>query len=352
MSSVPSAARALVLQGAGKTAVVNAPIPAIDENEILVKVIAVALNPTDWKHIDDLGKPGSIAGCDFSGYVARIGTKVTNVAVGDHVAGFTHGGMYTDRGAFAEYTKVSGDLVWKVPKDTVTHEEASTFGCALWTAVQALFHPKRLNLLTPPNKVEDDHWVFVYGGSSSVGLFAVQLLHLAGYRVVTVASPKNWELLKSLGADAIFDYKDPEAVNKIRELTKDSLHAVLDTISIAESQVFCVKTLGPGAGKVVILRPIEPAAQALRSDVTIQFVLIYTALGREFDMIIPWPKSPEDKQQLVDFLKTLPGFVSRGVIKSNPVKVVGSGFEGIETGLNILREGKNSGEKLVVRISS
>lgn len=81
-------------------------------------------------------------------------------------------------------------------------------------------------------------------------------------------------------------------------------------------------------------------------------VLIYTALGREFNMIIPWSKSPEDKQQLVDFLKTLPDFVSRGVIKPNPVKVVGSGFEGIEAGLNILREGKNSGEKLVVCISS
>ena len=51
------------------------------------------------------------------------------MAVGDHVAGFTHGGTYTDRGAFAEYTKVSGDLVLKVPKDTLTHEDASTLAC-------------------------------------------------------------------------------------------------------------------------------------------------------------------------------------------------------------------------------
>ncbi len=49
MSSVPSTVKALVLQGAGKTAVVDVPMPIIDDDEILVKVIAVALNPTDWK---------------------------------------------------------------------------------------------------------------------------------------------------------------------------------------------------------------------------------------------------------------------------------------------------------------
>ena len=79
--------------------------------------------------IDEYSAPGLISGCDFSGYVVKAGSKVNNVVVGDHVAGFTHGGTYTDRGAFAEYTKVSGDLVLKVPKDTLTHEEASTLAC-------------------------------------------------------------------------------------------------------------------------------------------------------------------------------------------------------------------------------
>ncbi|KAI0089332.1 GroES-like protein [Irpex rosettiformis] len=349
--SIPEIMKASVIQADHKTAVVEIPIPAIDEDEILVKVVAVALNPTDWKHIDNFGKPGAISGCDFSGYVAKVGGKVENVVVGDHVAGFTHGGVYTDRGAFAEYTRVSGDLVWKVSENTLTHEEASTFGCGLWTAVQALFHPTRLNLVAPPNKAKDEEWIFVYGGSTSVGLFAIQLLHRAGYKVVTVASPKNWDLLKSLGADAVFDYKDPEAVNKIKQLTNDSLHAALDTIAISESQVFTVKALGPGAGKVIVILPVQSAAETLRSDITMKFVLIYTALGREFHMYTPWPKSLEDKEQMVDFLRKFPHFVSSGQIKSNPIRPVEGGIDGIVAGLDVLRQGKNSGEKLVVRIS-
>lgn len=92
-----------------------------------------------------------------------------------------------------------------------------------WTAVQGLFHPARLGLVEPPEKVSRETWVFVYGGSSrstlislwgttdlkysqgSVGQFAIQLLHAAGYKVVTVSSKHNFDLCKSLGADAVFD---------------------------------------------------------------------------------------------------------------------------------------------------
>lgn len=75
--------------------------------------------------------------------------------------------------------------------------------------MQALFHPTRLGLVEPPSKVEKEEWVLVYGGAGSVGQFAVQLAHLAGYKVVTTASPKNHELLKSYGADAVFDVRFP-----------------------------------------------------------------------------------------------------------------------------------------------
>ncbi len=80
--------------------------------------------------MDLMGNVGTISGTDFSGYVAKVGSKVDNLAVGDHVAGFTHGGFYKDRGAYAEFTKVSADLVWKVPENSLTHEQAATFGCA------------------------------------------------------------------------------------------------------------------------------------------------------------------------------------------------------------------------------
>jgi NADPH:quinone reductase-like Zn-dependent oxidoreductase len=77
------------------------------------------------------------------------------------------------------------------------------------TAFQALFGAKELGLTqrfdSAPAKGADDTWVFIYGGSSGVGQFGIQLAKLSGYKVVTVASPRNHEFVKGLGADAVFD---------------------------------------------------------------------------------------------------------------------------------------------------
>ena len=73
---------------------------------------------------------GTIVGCDFAGTIAQVGKNVTALSVGDRVAGFTQGSTWNDVGAFAEYTRASWDLVWKVPSGALTTEQAVTFGCA------------------------------------------------------------------------------------------------------------------------------------------------------------------------------------------------------------------------------
>lgn len=75
------------------------------------------------------------------------------------------------------------------------------------TAFQVLYGPRTLCLIQPGAAIppEADTWIFVYGGSSSVGQYLVQLAKLSGYRVATVASPRNHELLETLGADLILD---------------------------------------------------------------------------------------------------------------------------------------------------
>ena len=71
----------------------NLPIPKVREEWIVVKVVAVALNPTDWMHVDRLDKKGLIIGCDYAGVVEEVGSAVTNgLKKGDRVAGWTHGG--------------------------------------------------------------------------------------------------------------------------------------------------------------------------------------------------------------------------------------------------------------------
>lgn len=107
----------------------------------------------------------------------RVGAAVSSPAVGEHVAGFVHGGTYADRGAFAEYVKTGADLCWAVPEGTLSHEEAATMGCGYWTAVQVLFHPSRLGLVEIPERVQREEWVLVYGGSGQSALCRLQHEH-------------------------------------------------------------------------------------------------------------------------------------------------------------------------------
>ena len=62
--------------------------------------------------------------------MVQKGENVTTYKTGDRVAGFVQGGTYTDRGAYAEHVKTNADLAWKIPDETVSDEEAATFGCA------------------------------------------------------------------------------------------------------------------------------------------------------------------------------------------------------------------------------
>ena len=102
--------------------------------------------------------------------------------------------------------------------------------------------------------------------SAGVGLSAIQLAHISGYKVVTTASPRNFALVQSLGADAVFDYRDPEVVNKIKAATGNSIKSALDTISEKESLRITADSIGSQGGKVVVLLPPSPEVTS-RKDV-------------------------------------------------------------------------------------
>lgn len=85
--------KAIVIQGPGKARVaIDVPLPTATRDFLRIKTIAVALNPSDWKHIDFRADKGAIVGVDYAGYVEEIGPEVKRAfKVGDRVAGFTHG---------------------------------------------------------------------------------------------------------------------------------------------------------------------------------------------------------------------------------------------------------------------
>ena len=120
-------------------------------------VMCLSQNPTDWKHVDEYSPEEAMIGVDFSGEIVQIGpNQTTRRRVGDKGSGITHGSLYADRGAFAEYTKAYSQLLFLVP-DTLSMPEASTFGIPWTTALQAIVHEQKHEW--PPAKVDSDTWV-------------------------------------------------------------------------------------------------------------------------------------------------------------------------------------------------
>jgi NADPH:quinone reductase-like Zn-dependent oxidoreductase len=100
--------------------------------------------------------------------------------------------------------------------------------------------------------------LLIWAGSTGVGMYAIKLCTLAGYRVVTTCSPHNFDLVQSLGASAVFDYKDPNAPEKIKTWVKDQgigpLRKGLDNISENGSLEIVASCFADGQGELAILR--------------------------------------------------------------------------------------------------
>ncbi|KAK3369373.1 chaperonin 10-like protein [Lasiosphaeria ovina] len=343
--------KAIKIVSKGKAEIQDVPVPALRDDYVLVKVKAVALNPTDWKHIDFAGPAGATSGCDFAGVVEEIGPKVTKAwKKGDRIAGFVHGGNQSqlEDGGFAEYLVAKGDLWLKIP-DGVSDEDASTLGVGITTVGQALYRSLKLPL--PGASTKADVPLLIYGASTATGTLAVQFARLSGCsNIVATSSPANFELIKSLGADAVFDYKDPECAAKIRAHTAAApLGLALDCIGDQASTDVCAAALGPAGG---VITSLTAQGKSAREDVTVQFTLGYAVIGEPFRLgpAMDVPAKPEEFEFGKKFWALAEKLLAEGRIRVHPVQVGEGGLEGVFEGLQAMREGKVSGKKLVYRI--
>ncbi len=133
--------KAIVIKSRGNASLVSdSLVPGLRDDYILVKTVAVAINPTGWQHIDGEGPLGGTVGCDYAGTVVAVGPNVNkSFAKGDRVCGFIHGsnGDNHEDGAFAEYVTAKGDLQIPIPNG-MSFEEAATLGVGMYDAGQPL----------------------------------------------------------------------------------------------------------------------------------------------------------------------------------------------------------------------
>jgi NADPH:quinone reductase-like Zn-dependent oxidoreductase len=162
------------------------PIPRLRDDYILVKTIAVALNPADWQDLDEPFRPGttrSLLGIDAAGIVIEVGKSVTkSFKKGDRIAGCSHGAndLEPEDGTFAEYIVVKGDLAFKLP-DYMSFEEGSTLSVGISTVMHGLY--KHFDFPFPDAKDEGKakqggEPILIYGGSSATGTLAIQFAKL------------------------------------------------------------------------------------------------------------------------------------------------------------------------------
>jgi NADPH:quinone reductase-like Zn-dependent oxidoreductase len=323
-------------------------IPTLRDDYILVKTVAVALNPTDWKHIAYLAPPGVLVGCDYAGIVEEVGKSVKkNFKKGDRVCGFVHGAnaVQPEDGAFAEYIVAKGDVQIHIPGN-LSFQEAATLGVGISTVGQGLYQSLKLALPTEPTK--EPTQILIYGGSTATGTLAIQFAKLSGYTVLTTCSPHNFNLVKKLGADAVFDYKDPNSAAEIRKYTNNGLKLALDTISLEASAKYCDNALSTEGGDYSALL----AVGIERPNVNDRYTLAYTAVGEAFMFgDTPIPAKPEDKAFAEKFWSIAEKLLAEGKVKPHVTKVNPGGLKGVLEGLQLLKEDKISGEKLVYNIA-
>ena len=266
-------------------------------------------------------KYGGIVGDDFSGIVEELGPDVPEGmwTVGERVAGLVFGSQFflsrfslvhsgTERhttadkpnGAFSEYVVADAELqVVPIPGGW-SFEEAAQLGVAPLTALQCLH--ETLELPSPFEEArstgtaeQPQRTILIWGGASALGQYAIQFAKLGGLRVVTTASAKNFDLVKGLGADEVFDYRDEDVVEKIRVATGNALEIAFDTVSGGKTPAQVTGAIGDKGGKVAIVLPYEsprPAVKVtfsilpnlirrVRSDVELSF-LLYGSLVPSF----------------------------------------------------------------------
>ncbi|KAF8037518.1 hypothetical protein BT93_B0421 [Corymbia citriodora subsp. variegata] len=261
-------------------------VPEVKEDQVLVKVVAAALNPVDFKRalgfFKDIDSPLPIVpGYDVAGVVVKVGDQVKKFKVGDEVYGDINEKALDhpkQHGTLAEYTAVEERLLALKPKN-LSFVEAASLPLAIETAYEGL---ERAGF--SPGKS-----ILVLGGAGGVGSLVIQLAKevFGASRVAATSSTGKLDLLKSLGADLAIDY-----TKESFEDLPEKFDVVYDTVGQSERAVRAVKE---GGSVVTIAGAATPPA----------VLFILTSTGSTLEKLNPFLESQKIKP-LIDPKGTFP----------------------------------------------
>ncbi|TBU50230.1 hypothetical protein BD309DRAFT_976453 [Dichomitus squalens] len=311
----------LVLAKGHKVAIEDHPVPRVGGNDV-VRTFSVAQIPTDWK--------------------LKVGKSVFTPKVGDQVAGCVHGCCLEDEGAYAEYIKTPADLVWVVPENTLDDDQAATpqlrvcDGPGLyWAATSVTRCTIRLvsAWLSHPRKFLERNGS-LFGGSfelcpvcaaaegiihdiPAVGQCLIHLAHASDYKIVTTASPRNFDLVRIPWSRRGIRWQGSGGRGEDQEGDR-RLHREGRRLHLGEYH-------SPAGGKVILVQYPEEGVTD-REGVVLQRAYLCN---------------------ISNFLRKFPKLVQEGVPKPLPVKIWEGGLSAIPDGPQQMREGNVSAQEIV-----
>ncbi|KAI1612573.1 zinc-binding oxidoreductase-like protein CipB [Exophiala viscosa] len=318
--------------------------------EVLISVSAIALNPIDY-YMRDAGffvaSYPAIVGSDIAGTVEAVGSDIPSSSPfkkGARVLAF--GNTFykqgqpdaNNYGAFQQKVVVPIESVAVIP-DSLGFVDAATLPMSVGTALTGW-----MNIGLPVStRVDSKQAVLVWGAGSSIGAGAIQTAKAMGFTVYGTASPKNFENLKALGANKLFDYKDPEVVSNVIEAAK------ADAVSLKH----VYRAAGDIGGSD--LPPVQEILKASGGGAIASAVILpeYTPQVEGVETkFVQGSADPEERKKFLarafhDFLA--PRLAKGEYIPAPKAKVVGSGLESLNKGLDELRGGV-SNVKIVIEL--
>jgi NADPH:quinone reductase-like Zn-dependent oxidoreductase len=350
---------------------VETPIPTL--NEALIHVEWTASTPLDLHQADGhlLVTPPQVLGDGVAGTVISVGPDAKRLKPGDKVFGFTWRSQKEK--AHQKYACAAENLLAILPEG-FTMQEAVTLGNNFVTAYHTLVMDLGFEFPWPkPNDFVPNNQhapVLIWGGASSVGQYAIQLLKYFGHtQILTTASPRNHELLTNYGATKCFDYNEPDVVEQILEYavslppnsnqdaTTSNIPSILDCIGSAAHSISPLTHIAQPHSTIAILLPVILTPSTATTPPTYSMDVSrssfpwspnVTAIGVRTHFYLNNSFHAEHLQPTI-----MPEMLRRGIVKPNRVRIVEGEtmLERAERALGLLREGGVSGERLVWRVA-
>lgn len=211
-------------------------VPAISENQVLIRVVATSVNFADIK--SRYGKKGNkalpfIPGIDVAGIVERVGSHVKNIYPGQRVIAFPQNGSY------AEYVVANENLTFALPHE-VDFQTAAACPIVSFTSY---------NLLANVARLQQGESVLIHAAAGGIGTTAIQLAKRLGAGTVigTVGSEVKRKIALNAGADYVICHQNEDFVEKVNELTNgEGVDVILDSISgtVSEKSLKCLAYYG------------------------------------------------------------------------------------------------------------